>query len=212
MLHFFAKNKAFLIPYVIFLVISGIALFIFPKAELHLILNQVHHPLLHILFTTVTLIGEGIIIIPILICLLFIKYRYAIQTALSLLLAFTITQALKHWVFPDMERPKKFFEGLADLRLVPGVENWSYNSFPSGHTASAFAMCFAIALFVRSASWQMALFFIALLTGFSRVYLSQHFLNDVFAGSVVGVFSAMIVYRFLQNAKATWLEKRLMGK
>ncbi len=89
--------------------------------------------------------------------------------------------------------------GLAKtLHLVPGVEVMrGYNSFPSGHTMSAFALfsllCFTIA---KSDLMQMFFFILAALVGVSRVYLVQHFPQDVLFGSFLGFLVAMVVYFF----------------
>ncbi|MBS1933411.1 MAG: phosphatase PAP2 family protein, partial [Bacteroidetes bacterium] len=46
----------------------------------------------------------------------------------------------------------------------------------------------------------------AVLVGYSRVYLGQHFVQDVFFGSIIGVVSALIVYITIDN-KPIWLKK-----
>ena len=50
----------------------------------------------------------------------------------------------------------------------------------------------------RQRLWVIALPFVALMVGYSRIYLAQHFLNDVTAGILVGIASswlALIAYR-----------------
>jgi membrane-associated phospholipid phosphatase len=41
---------------------------------------------------------------------------------------------------------------------------------------------------------------------FSRVYLSQHFLVDVLAGSLLGTLSALFFYWYFQRLKPQWLD------
>ena len=43
-------------------------------------------------------------------------------------------------------------------------------------------------------SLQVLFFILALLGGYSRIYLSQHFATDVFAGGIIGVISVAILY------------------
>jgi membrane-associated phospholipid phosphatase len=39
----------------------------------------------------------------------------------------------------------------------------------------------------------------AALVGYSRIYLGQHFMDDVLAGSVIGVVSAIVCELFLEK-------------
>ncbi len=60
----------------------------------------------------------------------------------------------------------------------------SSNSFPSGHTASAFA--FATAAGQRIPSLWLPLRGLALLVGYSRIHTGVHYPGDVVAGAIVG--------------------------
>jgi membrane-associated phospholipid phosphatase len=92
-------------------------------------------------------------------------------------------------------RPKAFFEALGQqIHEVDGVNIHLHQSFPSGHTTSAFALMVTLWLLV-SKGWLRCLFFLlACMVGYSRVYLSQHFPVDVWAGAVYGVSGAMLGY------------------
>lgn len=72
---------------------------------------------------------------------------------------------------------------------------YSQNSFPSGHSTSAFCLFFCLCI-ISPKVWQKIFFFcLAILIGFSRVYLSQHFFEDIYVGSIIGVgFSFTIFY------------------
>lgn len=66
-------------------------------------------------------------------------------------------------------------------------------SFPSDHTAAAFAIAFAVFAFSRRAG---ALFLAAaILIGLSRIALGMHYPSDVLAGMLVGLGAAMLVTR-----------------
>lgn len=69
-------------------------------------------------------------------------------------------------------------------------------SFPSGHTALAFA--FAGAVDEATAGWApaAAAYAAAALTGASRVYDDKHWATDVAAGALVGAVTARLVTRF----------------
>ena len=100
-------------------------------------------------------------------------------------------------------RPSVYFNDLIEQgswHLVDGVQLHQLYSFPSGHTTSIFSICVLLSLFINSRKIKYSLCFIAILTGLSRVYLAQHFLVDVFAGSLIG-FSAVIISYFILNHK-----------
>jgi membrane-associated phospholipid phosphatase len=80
--------------------------------------------------------------------------------------------------------------------------NGTEHSFPSGHTASAFALATILSFSVKDNSLKsIGLLLGACIVGFSRTYLSQHFLVDVTVGSAIGVVSAYILLAVLPN---TW--------
>ena len=207
------QNSAFIIPYILFLLIAGIFLFLNSKGEAHLILNQYRFTFFDYFFFCATYAGDGIAVVALTLLLCFVKYRYAILVAASNSIAALLTQTLKHTLFADVVRPKKFFEGIAELNVVPYVENYLYNSFPSGHTTAAFATFFCGALLIENKWLKFLMFLIAVTIGFSRVYLSQHFLSDVYAGSLIGVITSLLMYQFVFISERTknisWMEKSI---
>ena len=62
-------------------------------------------------------------------------------------------------------------------------------SFPSGHTASAFAA--AIALLWHNRKFGVTVTIFATLMGFSRIYVEVHYCTDVIAGVVSGTICAL---------------------
>ena len=61
-------------------------------------------------------------------------------------------------------------------------------SFPSGHSAVAFAFAFLSLGTIAFPFYYISAFLIAL----SRIYLGIHFLNDVVGGIVIGIFSYLL--------------------
>ena len=205
------QNLAFIVPYLLFLLVAGIFLIIHSKAEAHLIINQCSFEFCDYFFYYATYIGDGITAVIVVFLLCFIKYRYAFLVAVSNIISSLITQTLKRTLFADVDRPVKFFEGGAHLKLVPWAENYIYNSFPSGHTTVAFTTFFCFALIIEKKSLKFLMFLVALTIGFSRVYLSQHFLNDVYAGSIIGVLVSLFVYSLMEKTgNVNWLEKSIL--
>ena len=66
-------------------------------------------------------------------------------------------------------------------------------SFPSGHTAAAFAA--AASMYMSKKKPGIWMFYFAIVTGFSRIYLLVHYPIDVIAGAALGVVSAFTVNR-----------------
>ena len=195
------RNYYFLFPYFIFL-LTGLGLILFySKIDLHLYINSFHNVYLNYFFRFATHAGDGLFIAVLVLLLAFFRCRYALLLASSYLLSSLIAQFLKKVIFPDFARPKKFFENIAELYYVPGIELHSFNSFPSGHATTAFALFFCLTLMVKQHFLKLVCFITALIVAFSRVYLSQHFFIDIYFGSIIGVVSTLLVYHFIQNSK-----------
>jgi undecaprenyl-diphosphatase len=69
----------------------------------------------------------------------------------------------------------------------------SAHSFPSGHTATAFAS--ATVLSAYAPRWRVPFFVLAVLIAFSRIYDGMHYPTDVLAGAVLGVLVGLLVLR-----------------
>jgi len=209
---FLKKHLALIIPYSIFLLVGIIILLLYSKIDIHLVINKINSPFLDVFFKYITAFGAFILIAPIIIVTAFLRYRYAIIAIASSILATLLTQILKRWVYYDSPRPKVVFEHLYDLHFVENVQLHSNHSFPSGHTAGAFALFIVLALINKRPVYQFLFLIMALLVGYSRMYLSQHFLIDVVVASAVGTLSAFVCYFWLNNTKnrsKTWMDKSI---
>ena len=211
MKQFIKGNGWFLLPYFLFLIAGLVLILVDSKAEKHLEFNTFHNPFFDTFFSYFTYLGDGLVAVLVTIVLLTVKYRYALLIGISNLISALITQLLKHTFFADIVRPKKFFEGIHDLYFVPGVDNYLYNSFPSGHSTCAFSLYFALSLIVENKFVKLICFIAAFLVGYSRVYLSQHFFEDVYAGSLIGVLTTVIVYFIIKKTDKSWMEKSLIS-
>jgi membrane-associated phospholipid phosphatase len=88
------------------------------------------------------------------------------------------------------------------LVFTEGVKVNQYNSFPSGHTSAAFAMALAIAFWYNDSKLSIFMVFLAIFVGLSRIYLQQHFVEDVMGGAVIGLVAAMFASGFSFSKKS----------
>lgn len=205
---FLGKNKDYLFYYVFLIIVIALILCAFSKTTIHLTINGYHNPHADIFFKYFTNIGDGLVPNIIAIILLFFSFRNAIFVFISCNLAGLLVQFFKRLVFEDIERPIKFLSDY-QLHLVDGIQVYSSHSFPSGHSATIFALCFCLAILTSSMLKKIILFCIAVLVAFSRVYLSQHFLIDVYAGSIIGVASVIFIAYIISKIKGEWIDKSL---
>ncbi len=108
-------------------------------------------------------------------------------------------------------RPSLYFsENFPDITLhqVDGVHLHHMNSFPSGHTAAVFSLMLCLTFICRKKPWTAPLFFVlAAATAYSRIYLSQHFAEDVCCGAVFGVLATLLTAYFYYRYPKNWEQK-----
>ncbi|MBQ8385908.1 MAG: phosphatase PAP2 family protein [Paludibacteraceae bacterium] len=138
------------------------------------------------------------------VLLLFYRAGWATFLASNLLLSTFIVQPIKHIVCAP--RPLTWFaENMPDvsLPLVEGVRMNYWLSFPSGHTTTFFVLFFTLSIILcaENCKGKYVLSFICFLCAsfgaYTRIYLSQHFALDVFAGILIASFSTILLYYFL---------------
>ena len=193
----------FLVPTLVLALILGIMLLVLPKAELHLTLCKPHTAFLDSLVPIITNLVDWL---PYLVVLLLLFYRagWATFLASNLLLSTLIVQPIKHIICAP--RPLTWFaEHMPDvsLPLVEGVRMHHWLSFPSGHTTTFFVLFFTLSIILCAENIKgktilsFICFLCASLGSYTRIYLSQHFALDIFAGILLAVFSTLSLYYFL---------------
>jgi membrane-associated phospholipid phosphatase len=76
---------------------------------------------------------------------------------------------------------------------------YDLNSFPSGHTVTAFSLAAAISILFPRAG--IVAFIIAISIGMTRIIITSHYLSDVIAGAGIGILSAMILKYYFDQRK-----------
>ena len=193
----------FLVPTIVLALVLGIALLIIPKAELHLALCQPHTTGLDTIVPIITNLVDWLPYVVV-VLLLFYRAGWATFLASNLLLSTVIVQPIKHIVCAP--RPLTWFaENMPDvtLPLVEGVRMNHWLSFPSGHTTTFFVLFYSLSIILcaENVTGKMILSFLCFLCAsfgaYTRIYLSQHFALDIFAGILIAVFSTLSLYFFL---------------
>ncbi len=96
------------------------------------------------------------------------------------------------------------FDAHGAFAFEPVLNDWMYQSFPSGHTTTAIALAFVIGfLWPRLFGWLLAL---GIIVGISRVPVGMHYPTDVFAGFITGMLGAYGVRNYF--ASRGWLFRR----
>lgn len=142
-------------------------------------------PFLDWLLPRLTHVGLGGVQLPLVAAVWWLNRQGAPgdQLLWSALLAFLLSTGIAHLVKRRVKRlrPVRY----TDVRfLVPRTE---HGSFPSGHTATTFALATVLAWFFPL--WAAPLLLLAAAIGYSRVYVGVHFLSDVAVAAAIGIVS-----------------------
>ena len=150
-------------------------------------------------FSFYTQLGNGgILWIALCVVLLFFPRtrKAGFWALIAMLFGLVCTNVLlKHLV--GRTRPWLVLEG-----LVPLVVEDDPNSFPSGHTCTAFTCCVTWARCTGKRWLRCLCIAAALLMGFSRLYVGVHFPSDVLAGCAVGCLCAWLSWRAQRAVEA----------
>lgn len=137
------------------------------------------------------------------IVLIFINWRKAFLVPI-LGVAVTILSYILKRIFNEPRPFENYFRsGMEECISIVDwiVPHHGLSSFPSGHTMSAFALFSFLAFFVKKPIWQVLCLFMAIMIGLSRIYLYNHYLQDVLSGSLIGLLLGYIFYQISTKIK-----------
>jgi len=201
------RNSGFFIGYLAFFFFLLTFYVLTSKSGGFLLINSHHNQEMDDFFILITNAGNGLFILAVITWMIIRqKQIWAWQTGASFLASGLIVQLFKHIIYSP--RPKAFFQSAASIHVIQGITCTGSSSFPSGHTTSIFALATLLAIYAREKKWGIFFLLVAILTGFSRIYLSQHFPLDILVGSLIGVLSSLFIYCllpvwFFKNKKGT---------
>jgi membrane-associated phospholipid phosphatase len=109
----------------------------------------------------------------------------------SVLLADATTFVLKQAI----GRGRPFAAGEKDS-FRPFQFKSDYDSMPSMHTSSSFAMASVLAATSESYLAKLSYYTAATFVGFSRLYKDQHWASDIVLGAVIGELCGRVVTRY----------------
>ena len=131
--------------------------------------------------------------------LLLLLFRRTRKAGFAMAVALVLYMATGHFFLkPLFARPRPCDVNTAITILVKRPHG---HSFPSGHTASAFAAAFA--LWLQNRKLGVPALVLAAFIAFTRLYLYVHFPTDVLGGLVLGL---------ALGALASWLVDSLANK
>ncbi|MCC6840779.1 MAG: phosphatase PAP2 family protein [Flavobacteriales bacterium] len=189
--------RAFLLTSLLLAIPVAAALWRLDKFALHLAMNELHGRWSDSLFPLITELANGWVPTVLALLLLWKSWRAFLMMGLATGLSAILVQLLKHMVFEGHDRPSMFMDRMPGLQVVAGLDLHSHFSFPSGHSTAAFSMCLALAVVFAKQVPAVCLALAAGLLAFSRVYLSQHFAEDILAGAFLGCATGALVYALL---------------
>lgn len=150
-----------------------------------------HNPILDSFFVFITRLADSGFIWIILSTILIINKKtrkYGFMLGIVLIVNLIVGEGILKHIF-DRQRP--FVEGGFSLL----IENPVTSSFPSGHTASSFAVLGVFIFYVKKHVIPIGI--LATLIGVSRLYLQVHYPTDVIAGALIGLTVAYLVVKYI---------------
>lgn len=184
------------------------------QMDVQLMLNKFHLPPLDFFFKYATHLASGYSIVAFTLIFLVLKVKWGLLVGLSQLISAPTTQFLKRGMFDWIFRPGFYYEQMSQItpHLVEGVNLQHRFSFPSGHATAAFSLFLVLALTTKNRILNFILALCAITVSYWRVYISQHFMEDILVGSLIGVMGASLACFFinLSLTNNNWMEKGLL--
>ncbi|MGL5439822.1 MAG: phosphatase PAP2 family protein [Filifactoraceae bacterium] len=153
-----------------------------------------HTDSLNFFFNMITRLGDKGIVWIILAVILLLKKntrKYGYMIIITLIVNLIIGEGIiKHLV--NRPRPYDVYNFDMVIKKLPAT-----SSFPSGHTASSFAVLGVYLFYVKK--YRIPIFVLASLIAISRLYLQVHYPSDILAGIILGLSVSYFTVKTLKE-------------
>ena len=176
------------------------------------LVEKLWNPVLDAIMIFITHLGDdGIfwIALGVILCIFKKTRKYGVLVLLGLGIASCINNLVFKQIF---ERPRPFnFDGWPSDFVFPNplIEKPHSFSFPSGHTSSSLGAATPL-LIKANKKLGIPMFILALLVGFSRVYVHVHYPTDVIVGTLVGIVGGILAVVAFKYGMP--LAKKILGE
>lgn len=176
------------------------------------LVEKLWNPVLDAIMIFITHLGDdGIfwIALGVILCIFKKTRKYGVLVLLGLGIASCINNLVFKQIF---ERPRPFnFDGWPSDFVFPNplIEKPHSFSFPSGHTSSSLGAATPL-LIKANKKFGIPMFILALLVGFSRVYVHVHYPTDVIVGTLVGIVGGILAVVAFKYGMP--LAKKILGE
>ena len=199
--HLIAQHRLYFVMFVMWLLVLSFLQLQYTQNQLSIAVNSIHTSWLDTICKYGTHLGDGLFAAGIALLILWRKRAYFWWAVGCFYAPALFTQLFKHTVFAHHLRPIMHIGETPNLHLVDGVTIHQFNSFPSGHSTSAFAVFLFLHFITPNKKLGVLFFALAVFAAFTRVYLVQHFTQDVYAGSIIGTCFTLFLFATHQPKK-----------
>lgn len=194
----YKKNRLFFLVFLLYFLASVFVLLFLSKADGFYLLNSYHSNFLTTFFTWFTYLGDGFFCVAAgLLLFVFKKRLLSLMVLSSYAISGIIAQILKYFIVEA--RPAVYLQDSSYQYFIDDVTLHNLHAFPSGHAASAFALAAVLSFAAKNKNYSILFLSAAILVGYSRIYLAQHFPDDVLAGAIIGLLCAIICWIFFEE-------------
>lgn len=200
-------NLWYLVTSLVFITIASLFAYTVPIGEELFMLNKFRTEPVNGIIKTATLLGEWYTWLLVFTLAHWVGLRkvwlLVVGSVIVLCINYSfkfVTQKDRPFTWAQQAQPSR------ELVLVPDIYiNKAKTSFPSGHTCSAFAAFYLICQMIpeRQRPLGIGFAFVALLVGFSRIFLVQHFLVDVIGGASLGILLGWAIWSVYTRVNAS---------